>query len=118
MNVHHPAPDTPPEEVDLFEMANLYPRHTGLPMTVWVSPKGHARHDARVKVCRAHGDRMDVDDIATVSVRPEPELIHGPLPTADLKLVQAWIQLNSDALIGYWNGELDTVDLSRALKTL
>jgi hypothetical protein len=118
MNVHHPAPDTPPEEVDLFEMANLYPRDTGLPMTVWVSPKGRARHDARVKVCRTHGNRMDADDVATVSIRPEPELMHGPLPTADLKPVQAWIRLNATALIGYWEGDLSTVEFVRALKTL
>jgi len=35
---------------ELFEMANLYPRTTGLPMTVWVSPRGNARHDVRIKV--------------------------------------------------------------------
>jgi hypothetical protein len=34
----------------LFEMANLFPGTTGLPMTVWVSPRGNARHDVRVKV--------------------------------------------------------------------
>jgi hypothetical protein len=39
-----------PEEIveteaeDLFEMANLYPDITGLPVTVWVSPRGAARH--------------------------------------------------------------------------
>jgi hypothetical protein len=38
------------ETDELFEMANLYPRTTGLPMTVWVSPRGNARHDVRVKV--------------------------------------------------------------------
>jgi hypothetical protein len=25
---------------DLFEMADLYPATTGLPMTAWVSPRG------------------------------------------------------------------------------
>ena len=35
---------------DLFEMANLYPATTGLPMTIWVSPQGNARHDVRVEV--------------------------------------------------------------------
>jgi len=39
----------------LFEMANLFPRTTGLPMTIWVSPKGGARHDARVKVSMTPG---------------------------------------------------------------
>ena len=44
-------------EPDDIEMANLYPRDTGLPMTVWVSPRGRARHDARVKVCLTPADR-------------------------------------------------------------
>ena len=35
------------EPDDAFEMANLYPRDTGLPMTLWVSPRGRARLDAR-----------------------------------------------------------------------
>jgi hypothetical protein len=39
-----------PEADDLFQMANLFPRTTGLPVTVWVSPRGNARHDVRVKV--------------------------------------------------------------------
>ena len=34
------------EDLDLFEMANIYPKNTGLPMTVWVSPRGHAKHAA------------------------------------------------------------------------
>lgn len=30
---------------DLWEMVNLVPRLTRLPMTVWAWPKGSARHD-------------------------------------------------------------------------
>jgi hypothetical protein len=37
------------ESDELFEMANLYPRTTGLPMTVWVGPRGNARYDVRIK---------------------------------------------------------------------
>lgn len=118
MKAHHTLSQAPLEEVDLFEMANLYPKHTGLPMTVWISSRGHARHDARVKVCRAHGNRMDVDDTAVVGIRPEPTLIEGPLPAADLKAVQGWITLNRVALIDYWDGKLDTVDLVQSLKRL
>jgi hypothetical protein len=118
MNVHRPASEEPLEEIDLYEMANLYPKRTGLPMTIWVSPRGRSRHDARVKVCRTHGDRMDADDTASVSIRPTPELVGGSLPTDDLKAVQAWITLNSDALIDYWNGDTDTVDLIETLKKL
>ena len=42
--------DVPGEPEDLFEMANLYPSTTVLPMTVWVSPRGNAHHDVRVRV--------------------------------------------------------------------
>jgi hypothetical protein len=118
MNFHQPIPDLPVEETDLFEMSNLYPKHTGLPMTVWVGVKGGARHDVRVKVCRTHGDRMDIHDTAVVSVRPTPELIEGPLRTADLKAVQAWIALNAEVLVGHWNGDLDSIDLAQALKKI
>jgi hypothetical protein len=116
MNAHQPIQPSASEEIDLFEMSNLYPKHTGLPMTVWVGVKGGARHDVRVKVCRTHGNHMDIHDTAVVSVRPTSELIEGPLRAADLKAVQAWIALNADVIIGHWNGELDSMDLGLALK--
>ena len=45
------------ETEGLFEVANLFPRTTGLPMTVWVSPRGNARHDLRVKVDMTYGNQ-------------------------------------------------------------
>ena len=117
MNVHQPISSTPVQD-DFFLMSNLRPRHTGLPMTVWVSHRGKARHDARVKVCRTPGDRIDADDMAVVGIRPAPALIEGPLDNASLKLVQDWIKLNEATLIGYWNGELDTVEMLEKLKRL
>ncbi|AQR62405.1 hypothetical protein BZG35_12705 [Brevundimonas sp. LM2] len=120
MTVHQPVhPEWSLEaENELFEMANLYPRDTGLPMTVWVSPRGNARHDVRVKVCRPHGDRMIVEDTAVVGVRPEPRVIEGPLATADFHRVAAWIRLNEAALVGYWDGDLSTGQFVRALQTV
>jgi hypothetical protein len=59
-----------PDADELFEMANLFPRTTGLPMTVWVGPRGDARHDVRVKVNMTHGDQMNIANTAVVGVRP------------------------------------------------
>ena len=106
------------EVQDPFEMANLYPRTTGLPVTVWVSPRGGARHDARIKVARKPGDRMDPDDVAVVAVRPEPSLIHGQLSAEITRAVLAWATQNFDALIDYWDGRLDTVELGARLTRL
>jgi len=70
--------DAEPLEADnLFEMANLFRRTTGLPMTVWVSPGGNARHDVRVKVNLTYGNQMNAGNIAVVGVRPSPRVIAG-----------------------------------------
>ena len=103
---------------DLFEMANLYPATTGLPMTVWVSPKGNARHDVRVKVNMTHGNQMTVSNTAVVGVRPAPHLIAGQLSPDDRQAVFVWVALNADALVEYWEGRIDTIQLGQALKPI
>jgi len=44
------------EADELFEMGNLFPRTTGLPMTVWVRPRGNVRHYVRVMINMTHRD--------------------------------------------------------------
>ncbi len=59
----------------LFALANLFPEDTGLPMTVWVSPRGHARHAARIKVCQVPGNRMVPEETAVLGILPEPQCL-------------------------------------------
>lgn len=106
------------ETEDLFEMANLFPVNTGLPMTVWVSPRGNARHDVRIKVNMTHGDQMSATNTAVVGLRPTPHLIAGRLSSEDERAVSQWASLNSDALVAYWDGQIDTIRLSQLLKPL
>ena len=106
------------EAEDLFEMANLYPDTTGLPMTVWVSPRGNARHDVRVKVNMTHGNQMNIANTAVVAVRPEPRVVAGQLTPEDAQAVAEWITLNADTLIAYREGRIDTAQMVRALKAL
>jgi hypothetical protein len=103
---------------ELYEMANLFPRTTGLPMTVWVGPRGNARHDVRVKVNMTHGNQMNLDNTAVVAVRPSPRLMAGALSTADERAVADWITLNAAAIVAYWDGDIDTLELVQALKRL
>ena len=106
------------EPEDLFEMANLYPETTGLPMTVWVSPRGNARHDVQVKVNMTHGPQMNIAKTAVVAVRPAPRIISGRLSGADTRAVAEWITLNADTLVAYWEGRIDTAKMVQALKAL
>ena len=103
---------------ELFEMANLFPRTTGLPMTVWVSPRGNARHDVRVKVNMTHGDQMNIANTAVVDVRPTPHVIAGRLSPDDQRAVFERMSLNTAAIVEYWDGRIDTIELGQLLKRL
>ena len=107
-----------PETDELFEMANLFPRTTGLPMTVWVSPRGNARHDVRVKINMTHGDQMNIANTAVVGVRPTPHVIAGHVSPDDERVVFEWVSLNTTALVAYWDGRIDTIELARLLKRI
>jgi hypothetical protein len=107
-----------PESDELFEMANLFPRTTGLPMTVWVSPRGNARHDVRVKVNLTHGDQMNIANAAVVGVRPTPHAVAGQLSPDDRQAVFEWVSLNSKAIVEYWDGRIDTIELGQLLKRI
>jgi hypothetical protein len=108
--------EAPVEGDDLFEMANLFPSTTGLPMTVWVSPRGNSRHDVRVKVNMTHGNQMNPGNTAVVGVRPSPHIIAGNLSPDDQRAVFLWVSQNAAALVAYWDGEIDTIQFGNALK--
>ena len=103
---------------DIFFMTNLSPRMTGLPMAVWVSPRGNARHDVRLKVNTSHGNRMTIEDTAVIAVGPAPRVVTGRLTPEDRRLVADWVRLNFEAIIGYWDNELDTGQFLARLKVL
>jgi hypothetical protein len=111
--VSEPTPDT-----DLYEMVNLAPAETGLPMTIFASPRGHARHDVRIKVNGVHGPRMTLEQVAEVAVRPAPRVISGHLPAADRQAVFDWITLNTAALVDYWEFRIYTGEFMRRLQRL
>lgn len=103
------------DDEDLFLMANVHPKRSGLPFSVYVSEK-QGRHDVRVKV--AAGVKS-LPFVASVAIRPEIRLAEGNLSNADFDLVRRWIELNRDVIIGYWDRTIeDTGDMIAALKPL
>jgi hypothetical protein len=101
----------------LFEMANLRPERTGLPFVIFISQKGGARHDVRVKIAR--GAKVRPSEMATVAVRPKPRVIRGALDPDDLARLAEWIELNRAVLADYWNGDIEyTEDAISALRPL
>ena len=100
-----------------FEMANLRPERTGLPFVVFISQKGGARHDVRIKLARA--TKVRPSEMLTIAVRPSPRAIRGRLGSDEFDLVKRWIELNLKTLVDYWNGDIEyTEDALHALKPL
>jgi len=53
-----------------------------------------------------------------VGVRPAPQLIAGRLSPDDERAVFEWVSLNSAALVAYWEGRIDTIELGLQLKRI
>ena len=102
----------------LYEMVNIYPADSGLPMTVWAGPRGKARHDVRVRVNMTHGNRMTIGNTAVVGVRPVPHLVEGWLKPRDQQLVYQWVAQNEAALVDYWNGTISSAEFLQRLRRL
>jgi hypothetical protein len=103
------------ETESLFEMSNLRTEDTGLPFVVFVSQKGNARHDVRVKV----GTNINASSInCSVSVRNEIEVVAGvwELNQQYFKLLADWIVLNRAVIIDYWDSNISTSQMIKNIK--
>ena len=100
-----------------FDMANLRPERTGLPFVVFISQRGGARHDVRIKLARS--PRVRPSEMITVALRPTARVVRGRLDAREFELVRKWLDLNADVLIDYWNGVIEyTEDVIKAPKKL
>jgi len=101
---------------DVFRLTNLFPSTTGLPMTVWVGPRGAKSDMATLRVNRQDGDATRAAATAIVAIEPVPRLIKGYLSERDITRVTAWIEANQAALLAVWRGEIDGGELAERLK--
>ena len=95
----------------------MRPERTGLPFVVFISQKGGARHDVRVKVARA--PKVRPSEMVTVALRPSVRVIRGRLDPRDLDLLRHWLVINEQVIVDYWNGDIEyTEDALSALRQI
>jgi hypothetical protein len=104
--------------VEDWAKVKLLPQRTGLPMTVWITQRDGFRHDVRVKVSRNHGGRGLWPDAVSVAVRPVRVIPPGQLSAEDFRAVRAWIELNRDVIVDYWDDKVDIYDALPRLQKL
>ncbi len=95
-----PTADQPPGQAT-FEMANLRPKTTGLPFIVFISQRGSAQHDVRLKVSPA--PRVQIDQMGTYALRPFRHEGGPRLSTPDERQLQLWATVNEAVLVAYSN---------------
>ena len=102
------------DEPDLFLMANLDQRRTGLPFIVWFGVSGGGQSQCRVGVSRTpHGGGPDM---VWAEIHPRVRVVHGKLAPEEIHLLTQWIELNRDVLLAHWNGDLpSTLEAIEAL---
>lgn len=100
----------------MYEMANLFPEHTGLPFVIWISCRGGAQDDVRVNVSRSAAAVSA--EMISVAIRPRIHVVEGEMDSNDLALLAKWIEMNRDTLLKYWDGEIGTKDALDALQRI
>ena len=109
--------EEPSDEDLLFLMSNLTSKYTGLPFVVWISPRGGAKHDVRVKVSTSA--RALPSEMVSVGISPYVHVIRGSLSPQQLEPLRRWIDLNREVLIKFWDGAIDdSRDALMALKPI
>lgn len=98
-----------------YAMANLRPEDTGLPMVVWISEKGGAKHGPRLKVSKKMGDKIDPSNVLTVTVSDNPTMYNGELEPKVFNKLKQFIKLNKENLLKYWNNEVSTREFLNSL---
>ncbi len=101
------------------DMASYDHRDTGLPFNVMISSKGGAKHGPRVKFQQDYGSRMNVSNVASVTVSDEPKVARGhewKLPSNNFVMAAEFVRLNRRILLKYWNNAILTRELEAGLK--
>lgn len=98
-------------------MANLRAERTGLLFVVFISQRGKARHDVRVNV--APNAKVRPAEMVSVALRPRVRVVRGVLDPGDLAALTRWGDRNREALIAYWDGDIEyTEDVLASLKPI
>jgi len=98
------------------DMVSLRFDKTGVENTIFVSTKGYAQHAARIKIAVDPPDSFDPTSKTASMAISDYKITGEYLPPRIVEQAKQFIEQNREALISYWNFEIDTDELIRRLK--
>jgi len=102
---------------DLQEMVSYRKNVTGVAHTVFISPKGNARHAPRVKIAIDPPDSLDPRS-ETASIGLDGHVMAGEVEPELLRQAQRFVALNRQVLSEYWHYRIDTDELRQRLQSI
>jgi hypothetical protein len=106
-----------PEDEELEEMVSYGKNITGIDNTIFISPKGNARHGPRLKVAIDPPDSISPHG-KNASVSFDGSSVGEPIPRKLFEQVMKFIELNRDTLNDYWEYRILTDELQNRLQPI
>jgi hypothetical protein len=103
--------DKPLDDDDLFGMAILFTRNTGLPFGIGFRPATADRYSPRllVEVASNTFEPIPIDSLKWLA-DPPPHV-----SAMEFDMLVAWISHHKDTLLRYWNDEIDAAEFVDAI---
>lgn len=95
----------------------LRSRHQELPANIWVSAENTSQ-EPRIRIQKNRDERVQIDDTFSMTISDPPSIVGetgSELSTEDIAYFKDFVQKNKEPLLAYWNGTLDTSDLTDRL---
>jgi hypothetical protein len=98
------------------DLSSLRKDRTGIDNTIWVSPK-MGSHAPRIKIAIDPPDALTPGGKTATMTIHEPHTVTGQaVPTHVIRQAETFIDRNRDALLRFWNGEIDTGQMLEQLQ--
>lgn len=101
---------------DLQEMVSYRKNVTGVDHTLFISPRGNARHSVRVKVALDPPHSLD-PRTKTAAVTIDGAII-GEIDPELARQVRRFVRINRAVLLDYWFYRIDTDELRQRLQAI
>jgi hypothetical protein len=103
------------EDEEAADMVSLSKDTTGIDNVIFVSTKYRGRHAPRIKIAVDPPNKFSATGKNTTMTIHDYATVGEPLPRHIFEQARHFIERNRDALLRYWNEEIDTATFIRQL---
>jgi hypothetical protein len=104
------------DDTEDFETVALRPKRTGVDNKIFVSPKGRAQHAARIEIAIDPPQKLSASGATVMTIHDCSVISTAPVPAHIVGEAAQFVERNRDALMDFWNEQIDVEELLARLK--